>query len=341
MGVKITKLVEDVKSTPNITKFTGKIIAIDAFNTLYALLSSIRSRDGTSFTNSEGKTTSHLIGLFSRNAYLLENRIRPVYVFDGKAPTLKASTVAKRKEIREAARKKAEVAREEGDILAARKYAQASTKLETYMIAGSKQLLNLMGIPFVQAPGEGEAQAAFMARVKQVHVVSSQDYDCFLFGAPHLLRNLTQQKFRTIQGRRYPIVKEYYSLKRVLEHLGLTQEQLVDLGILVGTDFNDNVPGVGQKTAYKLMKKHGSLKTILEEHPNYQEHLSLELAKQVQDIFLKPEINEGVTVEFGKIDGGGLIDFLCNENDFNVERTTSRVKTLQKNIRKKAQQTLF
>jgi flap endonuclease-1 len=340
LGVKITEIVGAAKKSPAITDLANKRIAVDAFNWLYSFIAPIRTNDGSLLADTSGQSTSHLSGFFYRTAYLLENRIKPVYVFDGKPSHLKKQTIEKRVEIREEAKKKAEAAKDAGDLEGARKFAQASARIEPHMIPDCKRLFNLMGIPYIEAPGEGEAQAAHMVNKNDVYMVTSQDYDCFLFGARLLLRNLTQQKERRIHGNVYHIEMESYTIKDVLEMLGITREQLVDLGIMTGTDFNNGIKGVGPKTALKLVKEQGSIEAILEKKPAYAEQLPIDLVKQVRAIFLQPSVTDDYAITTKPIDPKGLIEFMCKERDFNVDRINTRLTTLQKIVQKAAQQSL-
>ncbi len=340
MGVKITELVSATKTTPSITDLANKKIAIDAFNWLYSFLAPIRLADGSMLQDSQGLSTSHLSGFFFRNIYLLENRIKPVYVFDGKPSELKKETIAKRVEVREVARKKAEDAKDEGEMEDARKYSEASTHIEPHMIPDCKKLFELMGIPYIEAPSEGEAQAAHLVNKNEVYTAVSQDYDCFLFGARSLLRNLTQQKVRRIRGKEYHIEMEGYDLQVVLKHLGLSREQLVDLGILIGTDFNPGIKGVGQKTALKYMVEYGTIEGVLDKKPDLAQHLPMELVKRVRTVFLEPDVTDDYDLSVKPFDPKGLVDFLCKEKSFSEDRVKTRIIALQKALKKASQQSL-
>nr|MDO8108972.1 flap endonuclease-1 [Candidatus Sigynarchaeota archaeon] len=340
MGVKITEIVEGAKRVPVISEFSGKTIAIDAFNWLYSFLASVRLADGVQLTDKEGRSTSHLSGFFYRNAFLLENRIKPVYVFDGKPSVLKKETIEERIEIREEAQKKAEAAKDAGEIEEAHKFAQASSRIEPHMIPDCKHLFEVMGIAYIEAPSEGEAQAAHMVNKNDVFTAASQDYDCFLFGARSLLRNLTQQEKRTIKGKVYKIEMEYYESKKVLEHLGVSREQLVDIGILTGTDFNKGIHGVGQKTALKLIKEHGSIEAVYEKKPEYAQQLALDTVKQVRTIFLEPDVSDTYSLTTKPFNTKGIVEFLCKERNFSEERIMTRVSSLQKALKKASQQSL-
>ncbi|MBN2154107.1 MAG: flap endonuclease-1 [Candidatus Lokiarchaeota archaeon] len=340
MGVKITELVSATRRTPSIMDLANKRLAIDAFNWLYSFLAPIRLTDGSMLQDDQGLATSHLSGFFFRNIYLLENRIKPVYVFDGKPSELKRETVAKRAEARQEANKRAEEAKEEGAVEEARKYSEAGAHIEKHMIPECKRLFELMGIPYVEAPSEGEAQAAHLVNKNDVYTAVSQDYDCFLFGARSLLRNLTQQKVRRIQGKEYRIEMESYDLQGVLKHLGISHAQLVDLGILIGTDFNPGIKGVGQKTALRYVKEYGSIENVIDKKPDLAQHLPMDLVDRVRKVFLEPDVTDDYEMVERPFDPEGLVEFLCKEKSFSEERVNKRIATLQRELKKASQQSL-
>ena len=244
MGVKLKDIIEP--ETISFKDLEGRVVSIDAFNTLYQFLSTIRQRDGRPLTDENGNVTSHLSGILYRNSSMIEKDIKPIYIFDGQAPELKSETQAKRREIREESEKIFKQALAEGDTEKARKYAMRSSKLSAEIIESSKKLLTLMGIPYIEAMGEGEAQAAYLVANGDAYAVASQDYDCLLFGAKRVVRNLA------INSNAKNL--EYYQLDRVLRELKITREELVDMGILIGTDFCEGMKGVGAKTALKLAR---------------------------------------------------------------------------------------
>ena len=275
MGVKLKDIIE-----PEYIDFKdleGRTVSIDAFNTLYQFLSTIRQRDGRPLTDENGNVTSHLSGILYRNSSMIEKGIKPIYIFDGQAPELKSETQAKRREIREESEKIYKEALAEGDTEKARKYAMRSSKLSPEIIDSSKKLLTLMGIPYIDAKGEGEAQAAYLVSQGDAYAVASQDYDCLLFGAKRVVRNLAVNSNNNL---------EYYQLDRVLRELDITREELVDMGILIGTDFCEGQKGVGAKTALKLAKK-GQLKDKIAELQKESTH-DLD---EVRDIFLNHNVN--------------------------------------------------
>ncbi|MHA1962316.1 MAG: flap endonuclease-1 [Candidatus Thorarchaeota archaeon] len=311
-----TTLGDIVKAEPmSLADLSGKVLAIDAFNSLYAFISIIRQPDGTPLMDKKGRVTSHLSGLLYRNVILVEHGIEPVYVFDGISPKLKRAEIERRTEVREKAHKKWEVALEEGRIEDAYKAAQASSRLKTNMIEESKELLRALGIPVVQAPSEGEALAAQMAREGIVWASASQDNDSLLYNCPRMLRNLVGR--RASRGRSSRNIEpELIDLDENLRLLEITREQLIDIAILVGTDYNDKVRGVGPKTALKLIKEYGTLEKI-----ESKKGMALEFPyPEIRDIFLNPPQVEVKKPESSEPNYDEIRRILCSEHDFGVNR---------------------
>ncbi|MCX8171111.1 MAG: flap endonuclease-1 [Candidatus Bathyarchaeota archaeon] len=339
MGVDLGDLVP--RTPTNLSNLSGKVVAIDAYNALYQFLAIIRQPDGTPLTDNAGRITSHLSGLFYRTCNLLELGIKPVYVFDGKPPALKEAEIKSRMKVKEEAIKKYEAALREGNIEEARKYAQMTSHLKDYMAEDAKRLLTFMGVPWVQAPSEGEAQAAHMAIRGDANFCASQDYDSLLFGAPQLLRNLTISGKRKLPGKNvYVEVKpEVLELARILRELGITREQLVDVGILVGTDYNpEGVKGIGPKTALKLIKTYGSLERALPAIKGAE--FPVEPAK-IREIFLHPDVTDNYELKWSEPDVGGVVGFLCGEKDFSEDRVRKALEEAIKGMKKaRAKRTL-
>jgi flap endonuclease-1 len=256
MGVQISEIIP--KKEIELSDLKGKVVAIDAYVTLYQFLTTIRQPDGTPLKDSEGNITSHLSGLFYRNINLLQEGIKPVYVFDGVAPELKRGEIEKRKEAKRVAEKKFEEAKNRDDVEGMKKYGGRSVKITDEIIEQSKDLLDALGIPVVQAPGEGEAEAALLARTGKVWAAASQDYDALLYGAPYLIRNLTSAKRKKMPSGLYVDIKpELIVFQDVLNELGIDRDQLICLAILVGTDYNPGgVKGLGQKRALEIVQKY-------------------------------------------------------------------------------------
>jgi flap endonuclease-1 len=330
LGVNLRDLVP--KTVVKLEDLGGKSMAIDAYNALYQFLAIIRQPDGTPLKDSGGRVTSHLSGLLYRTSNLVEMGIKPIYVFDGKPPSLKKVEIQRRAKIKQDAQVRYERAIKEGKIEEARTYAQATSKLKDYMTEDSKKLLNLMGIPWIQAPSEGEAQAAHLAKRGDADYCASQDYDSLLFGAPKLVRNVTISGKRRLPSKNVVIdvVPEIVELERVLKGCGISYEQLVDVGILIGTDFNPGgIEGLGPKTALKLVKEYGTLENALPHIKNAEFPAE---PRRIREIFLNPPITNNYRVEWKEPDLEGVVNFICRERDFSEDRVRKSVERMQKGL---------
>ena len=275
----------------------GEIIAVDAFNAIYQFLSSVRQPDGTPLMDSKGRVTSHLSGLFYRNLALLREGVKLVYVFDGEYNELKVKTHEKRQIAKDLAMEKFRTAKEEEDIEAMGKYAKGFSKIDDKMIEESKELLKAMGIAVVQAPGEGEMQAADLVKRGEAYAVGSQDYDALVVGGKKLIQNLTlARKRKTVSGYIY-IAPEMIEYEKVLNHLGIDGDQFICLAILVGTDFNPGgIKGIGPKKALALVKQKKYPVTIFGEMEEIHGELGFDW-KKVFEIFKKTNVKK-VDIKF-------------------------------------------
>jgi len=305
----------------------GASFAIDASIEIHQFLALVRKRDGTLFTDRQGRVTSHLIGLLTRTSRLIADfDMKPVFVFDGRPNPLKRGTLEMRRE----ATKKAEI--EYSDAVSKKDHAKAWSKaVMTGHLTGSilddaKRLLMLMGIPWLEALEDAEAQASYMAAKGDVWAVGSKDYDCLLYGAPVLARylTLTGREWLPAQRRSRPLIPELIKLSENLALLGISREQLVDLAILIGTDFNQGVKGIGPKKALKLVHEYGSIQQIPEE---IRSKLTEDLST-VRRIFLKPRVLEKYSLRRSPPDRAGLVEFLSVERGFNRERVERLAKRL-------------
>lgn len=333
LGVNLRGLVP--KTTVDLATLSGKSVAIDAYNALYQFLAIIRQPDGTPLKDRTGRVTSHLSGLLYRTSNLVELGIKVVYVFDGTPPSLKEVEIKRRAKVKEEALIKYEKALQERKIEEARMYAQMTSRLKDYMEDDAKHLLKLLGIPWIQAPSEGEAQAAHLAKKGDTNYCASQDYDSLLFGAPNLIRNLTITGRRKLPRKNVyiEIVPEIVELGRVLTGLGITYEQLVDIGILVGTDFNpDGVKGIGPMTALQLIKEYGTLEKAL---PTLKERAEFPAEPQrIREIFLHPKVTDSYQLVWREPDLDGVIEFMCGERDFDEERVKKALEKMGVGIKK-------
>lgn len=329
MGLDLKPL---VKSSPiTISELSGKVIAIDAYNTIYQFLATIRGITGELLTNNNGEVTSHLSGLFYRNVNLLAEDIKLIYIFDGEPSPLKSKEIDRRRQVKQDALNKYQEAITAGRFEDARKYGQATSVLTDKMVEESKMILTLLGIPYIQAPSEGEAAAAQLTQSNIAFACASQDYDSLLFGAKRLIRNLAISGKRKVPNRNVyvDIEPEVIEQQQLLNETGLNLEQLVDIGILIGTDFNPGgIPGIGPKTALKLVREHNKLEKI--------EKIEASLAnipyKEIREVFLKQEAPKINGIEFNEINYDALVNFLCTEKNFSVARVNTSLDKVKKSI---------
>jgi len=326
LGVDLAEVIPEQVIT--LDSLSGKTLAVDAYNALYQFLAIIRQPDGTPLKDRRGRVTSHLSGLLYRTANLSEKGIKLAFVFDGKPPEMKASEIRRRRRIKEEAVVQYKAALKEGRVEEARKYAQATSSLKDMMVEDAKKLLDALGIAWVQAPSEGEAQAAFIAARGDVWAVASQDHDSLLFGTPRMVKNLA------ITGRRKLPRRDAYveveprliELAKVLGELALTREQLVDVGLLIGTDFNpDGVRGIGPKTAVKLIREHGTLEAL---KTVQQDTTDLPNVDRIREIFLKPDVTQIYSLRWAPPDVEKAVQILCLEHDFSEDRVRRAVSKM-------------
>jgi len=329
MGLDLKPL---VKSSPiTISELSGKVIAIDAYNTIYQFLATIRGITGELLTNNNGEVTSHLSGLFYRNVNLLAEDIKLIYIFDGEPSPLKSKEIDRRRQVKQDALNKYQEAITAGRFEDARKYGQATSVLTDKMVEESKMILTLLGIPCIQAPSEGESAAAQLTQSNIAFACARQDYDSLLFGAKRLIRNLAISGKRKVPNRNVyvDIEPEIIEQQQLLNETGLNLEQLVDIGILIGTDFNPGgIPGIGPKTALKLVREHNKLEKI--------EKIEASLAnipyKEIREVFLKQEAPKINGIEFNEINYDALVNFLCTEKNFSVARVNTSLDKVKKSI---------
>ncbi len=327
MGLDLKPLVEPAQI--KLEELANRVIAIDAYNAVYQFLAIIRGQQGEHLTDSSGNVTSHLSGLFYRNVNLLAIGMKPIYVFDGKPPSLKYAEIERRRQVKREATVKYERALKEGRLEDARKYAQFTSVIQDYMIDDAKRLLDSLGIPHIDAPSEGEATAANLTISGIAHASASQDFDSLLFGAKHLIRNLTVSGRRKLPNKQVfiNVEPEIISIDKTLGTLGVTREQLVDIGILIGTDFNpDGFKGIGPKKAFKMIKDHGRLEDI----PDMKEKLNEIDYVKIREIFLQPDVVSVEKLDFKDPDSNMVIEFLCKERNFSEDRVNSALQKLKK-----------
>jgi len=334
MGILgLSKLVADVAGHAikenEIKNYFGRKVAIDASMSLYQFLIAIRQQDGGSaqmLTSADGETTSHLMGFFYRTIRMVENGIKPVYVFDGKPPTMKAGELEKRKEKRDQAQEALDKAKEEGNMEEVDKQSKRLVKVGKEHVSECKKLLKLMGVPFVEAPCEAEAQCAELVKGGKVYAAGTEDMDTLTFGTTILLRHLTFS-----EARKMPI-KEFH-LAKVLEGFEMDQDRFIDLCILLGCDYVDKIKGIGPKKAIELVKKYGNIECIIENLDTTKYPLPVHWPYQeARRLFKEPEVTPASDVElkWEKPDEEELVNFMVTEKGFSEERIRNGAKKLLK-----------
>jgi flap endonuclease-1 len=255
----------------------GSVVAVDAHNWLYRYLTTtVKWTADDIYTTSDGQEVANLVGVVQGLPKFFEHDLTPVFVFDGAVVELKDEEVSQRREQRERAEEKLEAARERGDDIAAARLESRTQRLTDHIIETTRELLALLDVPVIEAPAEGEAQAAYMARRGDVDYAGTEDYDSLLLGAPYTLRQLTSSGD-----------PELMDFEATLEKHDITWEQLVDAAILMGTDFNEGVSGIGPKTAVKLIREHGDIWAVFE-----AEDIYVEQADRIRDLFLDPAVTD-------------------------------------------------
>ena len=325
MGVDIRKIVAGEKI--GIDKLKNKTLAFDAFNMTYQFLASVRQYDGTPLMDSNNNITSHLSGLFYRNAKFIEQGLKLIYVFDGVPPEIKHRILRQRKQRKQKAAKELEKAIEKEQLDKMRKLSRQTLKLTDEMIYEAKILLRAMGIPVVEAPSEGEAQAAFMAMKGYAYASVSQDYDSLLFGAPRLIRNLSiTGKRRHVRGGMINIEPEQIILASALKQMKISRKQLIWLGILVGTDFNEGVKGIGPKKGLKIVQQCTSLEQVIKTVRYKKEYDFPEDVKQIYNFFMNPPVTENFDIRWPQVDQNQVIKLLVDKHDFSYDRIKSALE---------------
>ncbi len=339
MGVSISEIIP--RKDIELKDLKGKTIAIDAYNTLYQFLTTIRQPDGTPLKDRNGDVTSHLSGLFYRNINLLVDGIKPVYVFDGKPPELKAKEIENRKAAKLMAEKAYEKAKEQKDVDAMRKYSARNVRITKDIVSESKALLTAMGIPYIEAPSEGEAEAAVLARAGRVWASASQDYDSVLYGTPYLIRNLTSSRRKKTKGGLYVDVRpELIVLQDVLNHLNISLNQLICLAILVGTDYNPGgIKGIGQRRALEIVQKYEFPAEIFKAVERDEKYSMIFDWQEIFKLFHEYEVDTTEEIEFKEVDEEALRSLL-RKHDFSESRIDSGLEKLRQHKESKKQKDL-
>ena len=330
MGVKLTDIAPGKEI--ELEELKGKIVVVDSYNILYQFLASIRQRDGTLLMDSQGRVTSHLTGLFSRTTRLLQHGIKPVFAFDGKTPKLKEAEQKRRRMVKEEAREKYKEAKEVGDVEAMKKFSARTSRLTPEMAEEAKQLIRALGLPVVQAPSEGESQAAHMVIKGDAFAVASEDFDSLLFGAPRLIRRLNITGRRRVPGTlsTKAVMPELINLEEMLASLGIDQKQLIALAMLVGTDYNPGgVKGIGPKKALKHVLKYPDDLDRLFEEAEWAKHCRIQW-KEIFLLFSDMPVIDDYDLSFKPVDRNAVHELLVEKHDFSPERVNKTLDKLEK-----------
>lgn len=311
----------------------GRKVAIDASMCLYQYLIAVRQLDGQQLSSEDGETTSHLLGMFYRTVKIVESGMKPVYVFDGKPPVLKGGELEKRMLKKEEALKQLEELKETGTAEELLKHEKRTVRASRDQNAEAQKLLELMGIPYIIAPSEAEAQCAELARSGKVFAAASEDMDTICYEPPMLLRHLT-----VAEAKKMPIDQIEY--EKVLEGLGMDKSTFVDLCILLGCDYCETIKGIGPVTAFKLIKEHGSLENIVKWIENNPDKTKYKVPEnwpwtEAKELFMNPELAspEDINLKWNEPNVDGLVEFMVQQKGFNEERIRNGAEKIKKGLK--------
>jgi flap endonuclease-1 len=341
MGVAFKEIIRSNEIDLDFLK--SKIMVLDAYNVLYQFLTTIRARDGALLTDSKGNVTSHLAGIFSRSTNLMKKGIKLAYVFDGEPPKLKQSVIEARKSIKIYAEKKFLEAKKKEDLDEMKKYASRTSRLTKEMVGEAKNLVSALGIPFIQAPSEGEAQAAHMVKNGKGFAVGSQDFDSLIHGATALVRNLSVGgKRKRANSVHYETVKpELIGLSENLNNLGIDQNQLIALAMIVGTDYNPGgIKGIGPKGALNAVKKYKNDFETLFNEVKWDNNFNVPWS-QVYYTIKKMPVSDDYILQWDEIDNDELFKLLVDEHDFSEARVKGSIERLSSGEQKQKSLTEF
>lgn len=295
MGIHIGEL---PREHIRLESLKGKKIVVDGHNQLYQFIRTMP------YLSHKGVPTSHLLGLFNRTTHLMELGAKLAFVFDGKFPEIK-----KHKKI-------------VNYVSAPR----TGLTLTTEMVEDAMKMLELLGLPVIQAPTEGEAQAAHMSARGECWAVASQDYDCLLYGADRIIRNLTFATKRKLpKGGKADVSTELIERHQVLKQMGITQKQLTLMAIICGTDFNPGVHGLGPKKALQLVKRYGTNADKLFRTAGWDFAYTW---KEIYECVKTLPVTNKYKLAWKKPDKEGLIKFLVEERGFNKKNVEEAIRKL-------------
>ena len=265
MGIKnLMKLIKD-KSPNAITEldtsqFKNKKIAIDTSIILYQSVIAIKSK--SNLVGPTGNSTSHILGILLKTLYYLKINIIPVHIFDGKPPELKMKVLEDRFKIRQNAidklieidDKEKDKEKDDKDELSdidKLRLIKQSISISQDEMSEVKEIVKLLGVPYIEAPQEADSQCAYLSRNDLVDYVASEDMDILTFGCKNLLKGFMKRNMVNI------------NLEMILSEMEINMDQFIDLCILLGCDYTDSIDGVGLKKAYELIKKYKNIDMII------------------------------------------------------------------------------
>lgn len=265
----------------DIEEIDDSVVAVDAYNWLYKYVTTtVRFTNDDEYTREDGVEVPNLHGGITGMKRFFNNDITPIFVFDGDYHEKKQVELTERRQARQSAKEDAEQARAEGNEIEAAKLESRSKSLSDEMIESTMDMLDALDLPYVVAPQSGESQAAYMVQESDTYdYVVSDDYDSLLFGSPVTVRNFTSSS-RPFERLR---------LDSTLDELELTLEQLIDVGLLCGTDYNEGVSGYGPKSSVSAIREQGSLKSMIE---SGEIDMEKEMYESIHEIFTSPEVTD-------------------------------------------------
>jgi flap endonuclease-1 len=297
----------------NINDLEDKVVAIDTSLILYQFLIAIKSSED--LKNKDGKITSHIHAILTKVLTYLKKRIYPIFVFDGKAPEIKTKTLQHRSQIKKKAEENLK-----NDILLTdeekKKMLKRSLKITEEQIKECKEILNIIGIPYIESPTEADPQCAYLVKEGIADSVISDDMDLLAFGTSKLIRGKSNKL-------------EIYDLNIILKELKLTYDEFVELCILFGCDYCNTIKKIGVKRAYELILKHKNIESIIKlkkydipEDYNY---------KTIIDYFKNPPILKikKNDIKWLPPNLDLLKDKLLNDYDYNPTNVTNIINTLE------------
>ncbi|MFX1456601.1 MAG: hypothetical protein ACFFDB_14600 [Promethearchaeota archaeon] len=338
MGVKLQSLV--TQKIIGYQDLAGSIIAIDAPNIILGLFNFVRKNpDGTNaglILDRTQRPISHLYGLLYRINFLYSKKIFPLFCFDGRISEMKRNITKDQLNDFKFAQKWYDEAIKSGHRTIARQIALGKDYLWHNIIIESKQLLGALGVPYIESPASAESQCAYLAKQRVVNYSNSQDYDSLLFGCPDLLQNLSKSLKKKVQGKwsYTKITPQVISLKKMLRQLEISQFQLVDIGMLIGTDYFPGINGIGPKKSLTLIKKYSQLEDIItNEHDTYNfSNLTQDLIMKIRKLFLFPEVNKSTNdIHWNYPNKSNALKLLCEKHFLNKERVENTLSKLQVN----------